>query len=174
MSCSYCSQYLMDYLPMAIHQNLDLHGKLKHKHSKKIVPSLVSWIFHIQKKLLSDHFHQAYANASKIARRDRSQWDYDLLIHTAVTNFMKLRLDWLTDEMDYMKIILVENSFIQSSSSFYAMKYAQDYIAYILPKSLLLLKDLHKDHIHPKGIDTNISKTTFGAPLVLIDLDDIT
>lgn len=172
MICPYCSQFLMDFLPLAIHQNVDLYEKIKHQHTKKISHSLVTWIFHIQKKLHPDDFQKAFENASKIARRDRKAWEYDLLIHTAITNFMKFRLDWLTDEIDYMKIILVECSFIKSSSSFYAMKYAQDYIAYIVGKSLMQLRLMHQDHLQPKGLDTNISTTILNAPLILVDLDN--
>lgn len=173
MTCSYCSQFLMDFLPMAIHQNLDLYQKIKHQHMKKIGSLLVPWIFHLQKKIQPNDFQNAFENASKIARRDRKLWDYDLLIHTAVFNFMKFRLDWLTDEMEYMKIILVESSFIKSSSSFYAMKYAQEYIAYIVGKSLMQLRLLHKDHLQPKGVDTNISTTILAAPIISVGLEDI-
>ena len=80
------------------------------------------------------------------------------MIQTATFNFLKYEVSWVSTEVDYIKPLLLESGFIKSYEKQGSLTKAYDYISYITPRVILLLQDLHTDHVVPKGLYTDLNK----------------
>lgn len=147
MDCKFCKKYLYDFLEAGIHKDLPLSKHIRLKYLP--LRDVSDWMYRMYKEILPYQFDEALLTASRIARRERPLLDYEFLIQTATFNFLKYKLSWLTTELEYLKIILIEKGFIKSSVKNGSMSFAQDYIAYTLPRVIITLRDLHNDHEKP-------------------------
>ena len=149
MSCIYCKKFLSDFLETGIHRDLLLAKRIRHTSITKVLPELTDWMYRIYMMIPTHEFEKAIMTSSKIARRDRTQFEYEYVLHTATFNFLKLRLPYLSSEVDYITTVLLENRFLHSSRSSGSILYIYDYISYTMPRVILQLNGLHVDHEVP-------------------------
>ena len=156
--CNACQIFLFDYLTLQIHKDLPLAKQMSMKSLKYIQAELADWIYRFYKRVPKEEFEKALKTASNIARRGRPLHEYESLLHTATFNFLKFSNKWIHEEVQYIQPLLLESGFIRSNQKNKLMSASYDYISYTLPRVFLLLNDLHKDHLEPKGIYTDGSK----------------
>lgn len=156
--CNKCQSYLYDYLPNSLEKELDLAKQIRLEALFKILPDFVAWIVYVDKRLQKKTLEEAHRTALQIARRGRKLYDYEFLIHTATFNFLKFAHPWILDEVEYMKLLIVESGFVRGKDYKRVSQLAHEYLSCILPRALLCLHDLHDDHVNPKGLNTDIAK----------------
>ena len=113
MSCLYCKKFLSDFLETGIHRDLLLAKRIRHTSIPRVLHELTDWMYRIYMMIPTDEFEKAIMTSSKIARRDRTQFEYEYVLHTATFNFLKLRLPYLSSEIDYITTVLLENRFLK-------------------------------------------------------------
>ena len=157
MACKPCQHFLYDFLQVGLHTELPLTKKIRIESLQKILPEFTDWMHSICKRITPEDYTKATTISSKIARRDRSLHEYEYIQHTATYNFLKYQIEWLCSEVDYMKLLLVDSGVIRGKEPHSTLKHAQDYISYMLPRSIACIHKIHDSHLHPKGIytDTN-------------------
>ena len=156
--CQICQAFLQDFLQVGIHKDLPLANQLRMKSMRKVLPDLSDWIYRFWIRLKQEDFERASGNASLISRRGRKLHDYEYLIQTATFNFLKYHHDWISSEVSYIETLLLESGFVRSANKFGFHSNAYNYISYIVPSVIVTLKDLHGDHVQPKGLQTDLSK----------------
>jgi hypothetical protein len=57
-----------------------------------------------------------------------------------------------------MSTLLLESGFVKSRQKQGDTNTAYNYISFMTPRVILILNDLHKDHMNPKGLMTDIPK----------------
>lgn len=156
--CEHCHTFLHDFLVVAPHKDLPLAKQIQVKNLQKVLPDFVDWSLRLSMRIQREDFDTALLTAARIARRGRPLQEYECILHTATSNFLRCKLPWLASEIDYMKLRLIEGGVIKGKVSHTVLRSSQDYLHYSLPRILLMLRDLHEDHTHPKGIYTDLSK----------------
>lgn len=156
--CPICQLFLQDYLLFGISKELPLSKELRMKSIRNVLPELCDWIYRFSQRVSKQEFDNALKNASCIARRGRKLQDYEYLIHTATFNFLKFHVDWIASEVSYLETLLIESGFVRTKNKVGYHSNAYNYISYIVPRIILCLEDLHDDHLHPKGLNTDLSK----------------
>lgn len=156
--CQICQAFLRDFLLHGIPRELPLAKQLHMKSMLNVLPELSDWIYRFYKNLKQEEFERASNNASLIARRGRPVLEYEYLIKTATFNFLKFHHEWISSEVSYMEILLAESGFVRSRTKLGYHSNAYNYISYIVPLAIIALKDLHDDHVKPKGLYTDLSK----------------
>lgn len=156
--CTQCQLFLYDFLLVPPHKDLPFAKEIRVKNLLKILPEFVTWSTRIHAQIKPEEFDTAIRTASRIARRGRSLLDYECLIHTSTSNFLKHTLQWLPSELEYMKLLLIEVGVINGKKSYTVLHTAQDYLNYVVPRMILILRDLHDDHANPKGLYTDLGK----------------
>lgn len=156
--CQICQSFLEDYLLLGISKELPLTKELRMKSIRNILPELCDWVYRFYRRLPKEEFDKALGNASLIARRGRKLHDYEYLIQTATFNFLRFHLDWIASEVSYMETLLIESGFVRTKNKLGYHSNAYNYISYVVPRIILCLQDLHDDHVHPKGLNTDLSK----------------
>jgi hypothetical protein len=161
MSCNLCTVFLEDFLRAGISKDLEIHKKIRPTSLVRTTPDLVHWIHRVYKRLCWKDFEKCNEMASRISRRGRKQSDYDYLLNTATWNLLKYEVPWLDQELNYMKLLLVEAGVCKGKHVFVVMSVAQELISYIAPRALQCLHTVHDDHINPKGLMTDVG--SFGV-----------
>lgn len=156
--CHLCKQFLSDFLETGIHKDLPLANHIKIQRLRSIQPELVEWMYRFYERLTKYDFNKALMTSARIARRDRKPLDYEFLLQTATFNFLKHDLPWVAKEVEFIKPLLLESGFIKSYKYQASYSNAYDYISYMTPRVILLLHDLHNDHVTPKGLNTDLNK----------------
>ncbi len=158
--CNKCQSFLYDFLQTGLSKDHKLASQIRAKSFQKTLPEFVDWCFRMNNRIEVQKFNEAVETANRIARRGRSNAEYEFLIQTATFNFLKFSLPWITDELNYMKLLLVEAGCIRGKKHQQVLLGAQEYISYMLPRVILSLMTLHDDHINPKGLMTDVSTPT--------------
>lgn len=156
--CNLCQTFLYDFLLVSPHKDLPISKQIRIKSLRKILPEFVHWCQRMNARIQKDEFEKAIETASRIARRGRKLIDYEFLIHTATFNFLKFSLPWLTDEINYMKLLFIEAGVIVGKEYPKVLHHSQEYLSYLVPRTILVLRDLHEDHANPKGLYTDLNK----------------
>lgn len=156
--CNKCQSYLYDYLPNSLEKELDLAKQIRMQAIQLILPEFVNWILRLNTKLQESKVKDAHRTALQIARRGRKLHDYEFLIHTATFNFLKFAQPWILDEVNYMKMVVIEGGVVKGKDYKKVCTVAQDYLSCMIPRALLCLYDLHEDHVNPKGLYTDLGK----------------
>ena len=155
--CRVCKQFLSDFLETGIHKELDLSNYIRISSLRSILPELTEWIYRFYQKVSPEEFSMALITSARIARRERNALDYEYLIHTATFNFLKFQLKWIDSEVDYIKSLLIESGFIRTRHKQGNTNKAYDYISYTVPRSILMIQDIHKNHVESQGLMTDLS-----------------
>lgn len=155
--CQTCQTFLYDFLRADLSKNHKLTHTIRGKSLQKTLPEFVDWCARMNNRIKEDKFKEAVETANRIARRGRSNAEYEFLIYTATFNFLKVSLPWISEELNYMKLLLVEAGCIKGKDHTKVLLGAQEYISYMLPRVILCLLSLHDDHVKPKGLMTDIS-----------------
>ena len=163
MSCNKCSSFLADFLRADLSRDLHIQKDIRIKAIQKILPECIDWLYRLCFRLSAEDFNKAYANACNIARRGRKQTEYEFILFTATSNFLSFQLPWFSQELDYMKVLLVEAGFIKTKRQGFYLILAREYLTYMIPRCIFMLRRLHDDHLKPKGLMTDLS-TTIGIP----------
>jgi hypothetical protein len=153
--CQKCRIFLEDFLKAGTPSSLPLTKQIRAKSLSKILPELTDWVYRFHSRVQKDDFDSALKTASRIAKRGRSNPEYEFLIHTATFNLLKFQVQWIRNEVLYLQTLLVESGFIRTNKQG-SMTNAYDYISFMTPRSILCLQELHDDHIHPKGLLTDL------------------
>jgi hypothetical protein len=156
MSCRICPFFLHDFLLTGIPEGLSLRKEMKLKVLPKISWLFATWIHQVYHRLEHKHFQKAAHSASLIAKRGRSDIEYEYLTSTATFNFLKYEVPWLQQEEDYMEILLMENGLFKGKNLYRLMLHIKDYIRYTTIRSFYLLQQIHEDHVNPKGLMTSL------------------
>jgi hypothetical protein len=156
--CQICQSFLQDFLLVGIPKEIALAKQLRMKSIRNVLPELSDWIYRFYQKLKKEEFERASGNASLIARRGRALHDYEYLLQTATFNFLKYNLDWVSSEVSYIEILLMESGFVRTSNRIGYHTNAYNYISYIVPLVIVTLQEVHDNHVHPKGLQTDLSK----------------
>ena len=155
--CHKCQIFLYDFLQAGLSKDHKLANQIRVKSFQKTLPEFVDWCSRMKNRIEQSKFKEAMETAHRIARRGRSDMEYEFLIQTATFNFLKFSLPWITDELNYMKVLLVEAGCIRGKKYQQVLLTAQDYISYMLPRVILCLMTLHDDHVNPKGLMTDVT-----------------
>jgi hypothetical protein len=161
--CHKCQSFLYDFLQAGLPRDQKLANQIRIKSFQKTLPEFVDWCARMNRRIEAEKFRDAVETANRIARRGRSNADYEFLIYTAIFNFLKVSLPWITEELNYMKLLLVEAGCIKGKDYIKVLQCAQEYISYTLPRVILCLTNVHHDHVKPKGLMTDIT-TLFQLP----------
>jgi hypothetical protein len=156
MSCSVCTVFLEDFLRAGISKDLEIHKKIRLNSLIRATPDLVHWIHRIYQRLSWNDFEKCQTLATRISRRGRKQSDYDYLLNTATWNLLKYEVPWLEQEINHMKLLLVEAGVCKGRHVFVVMSVAQELLSYIAPRALQCLHCVHDDHVNPKGLMTDV------------------
>ncbi len=167
MSTTMCHKrqsFLYDFLQTDLAKDHKLATQIRVKSLQKTLPEFVDWCARMKNQIEHKKFQEAVETANRIARRGRSPIEYEFLIHTATFNFLKHSLPWITDELNYMKLLLVEAGCIRGKKYQQVLLTAQEYISFMLPRVILCLLSLHDDHVNPKGLMTDVTTPTTFKP----------
>lgn len=156
MSCRICPFFLHDFLLTGVPEGLSLRKEMNLKVLPKISWLFATWIHQVYHRLEQKHFQKAANSASLIAKRGRSDIEYEYLTSTATFNFLKYEVPWLQQEEDYMEILLMENGLFKGKNLYRLMLHIKDYIRYTTIRSFYLLQQIHEDHVNPKGLMTSL------------------
>jgi hypothetical protein len=159
MACQKCYGYVHDYLYLGVPNEVAFRKYIQDKHLRRVLPTLTDSCLRIVKQLSASQYNQAVSKANNIARRGRSSLDYYCLLQMAALNFLRIEHDWFRKEIDSLKCFLVEQSFIRQKNSFYALKHADEYLCYMFPRLIGLVYTIHRDHVDPKGLGTEVQDT---------------
>ena len=156
--CNACQIFVFDHLTLNLHKDLPLTKQISMKSLQHIQFELADWIYRFFKRIPKEEFKKALKTASNIARRGRPLHEYEYLLHTATFNFLKFSNDWISQEIQYIQPLLLESGFIRSKQKNGDLNATYNYISYIIPRIYLCIEDIHKDHLEPKGIHTDLTK----------------
>jgi hypothetical protein len=159
MSCRKCSNYLTDFLLAGLPRDLPMLKEIKISSLKNVIDEVVPCIIRLWIQIPKADFDEAFLLASNIARRGRGHSEYESVLYMATTNFMCFRVPWLSKEIEYIKIMLIEAGCVRPKYRRNLMNLAREFVCYILTKSIVLLRLVHEDHMNPKGLMTDISTT---------------
>lgn len=146
--CSICHQFLSDFVETGL-PPADPMSKLLHlKNLTKQTSELVRWFLSLYQRIPQRDFEEAYTTASRIAKRGRGEMEYQILIYTSTTNLLIHKFPWIQTEMEYPKILLVEEGVFQDRERNWrwSLQMANGYFRCMIPRVLLLLQELHRDH----------------------------
>ena len=160
MACNVCTAFLEDFLKTGIPKELEITKKIRPNSLGWIVYDMVPWIHKIYKRLYWKDFEKCYRLASQISRRGRKQVEYDYLLYTATWNLLNHEVPWLDQEINYMKVLLVEAGICKGKHVFVVMSVAKELLSYITPRALVCLHSVHDDHVNPKGLMTDVGSFT--------------
>lgn len=155
--CHKCRIFLYDFLQLGLHKDLELTKQIRVKSLSKALPEFVDWMLRMNEQIEMKQWKTAQETSLRIARRGRKAHDYEFLIYTATFNFLKFSHSWIGPEVDYMKSILIDAGCLKGREHSKVLRYAQDYVAFLLARSLHCLKEIHDDHTNPKGLFTDVS-----------------
>lgn len=174
--CHQCLTFLHDFLEISLDKDLPITKQIHMKSLKHVQSELVHWFYNFYKRLPKEDFDKALETASRIARRGRPAREYEHLIQTATFNFLKFSVDWIKQELNYIQPLLLESGFIRSYQKHGDMNAVYNYVSYMTPRVYLVLHNLHEDHIHPKGIYTDLNKLFLKPkpePKQFLDVDEL-
>ena len=157
--CQTCQLFLHDFLEAGIPKDLALSKQTRIQSLRKILPELTEWIYRFYTRLPKEELDKALLTAARIARRGRPILEYEYLIHTATFNFLKYNVNWVKEEAEYMQLRLIESGYISTREKRGDLHQAYAYVSYMTPRAIICLQDLHEDHIHPKGLMTDLNFT---------------
>ena len=169
--CIKCQSFLYDFLQNGLPQDHKLAHQIRRKSFQKTLPEFANWCARMHKQIPEEKFREAVETAHRIAKRGRSNPEYDFLIQTATFNFLKCFHPWMAEELNYMKVLLIESGCIKTRNYVTASQCAHDYISYMLPRVMMCLHNVHDDHVHPKGLLTDIVTLLQLKPKKKEDLD---
>lgn len=156
--CQHCRIFLHDFLLVPPHKDLAITKQIRVKNLQKILPEFVDWSLRLNTRIEQKDLDAALLTSSRIASRGRKIYEYEYILHTATSNFLRCSLHWLSSEVDYMKLLLVDRGVLKGRAALTVLRHSQDYLHYTIPRMLLVLRDLHEDHTSPKGIYTDLNK----------------
>jgi hypothetical protein len=171
--CHTCQIFLYDFLQAGLSKDHKLKNQIRTKSFQKTLPEFVDWCSRMNNRIGQQKFHEALEIANRIARRGRSDIEYEFLIQTATFNFLKCSLPWITDELNYMKLLLVEAGCIRGKKYQQVLLTAQEYISFMLPRVILCLINIHDDHVNPKGLMTDVTTLGKFKPMQQDDKDTL-
>ncbi len=171
--CHKCQTFLYDFLQTDLAKDHKLATQIRVKSLQKTLPEFVEWCARMKNQIEHKKFQEAVETANRIARRGRSNEEYEFLIYTATFNFLKVSLPWIAEELNYMKVLLVEAGCIRGKKYQQVLMTAQEYISYMLPRVILCLTNIHHDHVKPKGLMTDITKLFQLSPMKQDDEDTL-
>lgn len=156
MSCHICHCFLHDFLLTGIPEGIPLKKDLRKLVLPKIAWLFAEWIHRTLNRIEASQIQKAVNSASMIARRGRKEIEYEYLLSTATFNFLKYEVAWLQEEEEYITHLLMESGLLKGKNMFRLMTITKDYIRYTTIRAMYLLKQLHEDHVNPKGLMTNL------------------
>lgn len=176
MSCHICHAFLHDFLLTGVPDGIPIQKDLRKSVLPRVSWTLADWIRRIIVKLEPHHFQKAENSASMIAKRGRKEIEYEYLTSTATFNFLKYEVAWLQEEEEYITLLLMESGLLKGKNAFRLVSITKDYIRYITIRAISILKQLHEDHVNPKGLMTNLDHILSKKPRerkeTLSDKDD--
>lgn len=156
MSCHICHAFLHDFLLTGIPDGIPIQKDLRKGTLPRISWTFTHWIYRVFHNLESQHLEKAQTSASLIARRGRKEIEYEYLLSTATFNFLKYEVPWLQEEEEYMTLLLMESGLLKGKNTFRLLSVVKDYLRYTTIRAIYLLKQVHDDHVNPKGLMTNL------------------
>lgn len=156
MSCKACSIFLYDFLLTGTPKELHISKKIREKNLKTCSVELSKWILHIHEKLPQPSYEKALRVAKQITERLHKDNLNDPMFFRTTYNMLHYNVSWLGSETEFIKVILIESNLFEGRDIKMLHHIAREYLEYILPKSLFFLHVIHNDHLHPKGLRTNI------------------
>lgn len=146
--CSICQQFLSDFVETGLPSADPMAKLLQVKNLTKQTSELVRWFLSLYQRIPQRDFDEAYTTASRIAKRGRGDIEYQILIYTSTTNLLSHKFPWIQTEMEYLKVLLVEEGVFQDRERNWRwrLQMANGYFRYMIPRVLLVLQDLHRDH----------------------------
>ncbi len=153
--CNYCKQFLSDFLLAGIRKELSFSKYLRIQSLHRILDEITDWMYRMYLRIPKDQLDMAVSTSYRIARRDRPLYEYELILYTATFNFLKFRLDWMEEETEYIKTILLEAGFLKKGCD---CTNVVTYIRYTVSRVIITLHELHEDHEDPKGLMTDLNK----------------
>lgn len=172
MACDVCAVFLEDFLGAGFPKDAPIHTKIRMTSLLQLTPELASWIHRVYERLSWTVLERCRTNASRIARRGRSTVDYDYLLNTATWNLLKYEVPWLENESAYIQLRLVEAGVCRGNHVVRVMSVARELLSYITPRALQCLHSVHDDHVHPKGLYTQLGSRHEERDETLSDRDD--
>lgn len=156
MACQICSFFLQDFLLTGVPEGISFRKDLKINVLPRISHPFADWIHRVFRKLTHTQLKNASTLAARIAKRGRPAVEYDFVVSTATFNFLKYEVSWLQEEEEFIAISLMELGLFKGKKIANLIITARDYIRYITIKAIKCLQELHDDHLHPKGLFTNL------------------
>ena len=157
-TCPHCYIFLKDFIESGIHPKLSLAKDFRPHVLRRITPEFVPWCVRFIERLSFFDVNFAKTAAHRIAQRERSSLEYDFLIQNAIYNCLRANIPWIQKEVKYIIPFLLEAGLFKSRRYITAKHIAECYIGYIVPKIIDYLPSLHKDHVIPQGLCTNLSQ----------------
>ena len=156
MSCKTCQIFLHDFLLTGVPEGISFKKELRVKALPRVAWVFASWIYQFFHRLESRHFQHARRSASLIAKRQRSDVEYEFITSTATFNFLKYEVSWLHGEEELLAMYLAEMGLFRGKTMCGLMMLIKDYIRYNTIRAFYLLQQIHEDHVKPKGLMTSL------------------
>lgn len=156
MECQRCQSFLQDFLGGGLPHDLEIVKKMKRKPFHSLIPEISDWIERLYSRVSTNEFNNAKKTANKIARRGRKRLEYTYLVNTATFHLLQFELPWIETDLNYLKVLLVEAGVFHGKHAKTLLTQAQEFLAYLAITCFHCLLEIHDDHLHPKGLFTNI------------------
>jgi hypothetical protein len=160
MQCQRCGHFLEDYLGGGLPHDLDILKKMRKQKYTSLIPEICHWIQRFSSRVQTNEFKQANTLANNIARRGRKQIEYEYLLSTATFNLLKCQIPWIETELNYMKVRFAEAGVFRGKHATSLLLHSQEFLAYLAVSCFVFLQEVHDDHVHPKGLNTNVGSLT--------------
>lgn len=159
MSCKICPFFLQDFLLTGVPEELALSKLLRKKAIGRISVKFAEWIHTIFHKISTEDFLKASTIASRISKRGRKELQYEYILSTATFNLLHYEVPWLKQEETYIVMYLLESSLFKGRNYYSLLNTAKEYIGYTTIRAFYYLREIHDDHVNPKGLMTNLNTT---------------
>ena len=156
MACKSCRLFVQDFLPFALSRDHPLYPKIRSKNLEKIASELSEILSHISHKLPKKDYEKAWETSNRIARRGRPLFEYEAVLNLSTLNLLKFSHPWMSAELSSVPYLLMEMAVVKSRDRKGVQRETWDYLNYLIPVVLRCIYEIHDDHLHPKGIYTNV------------------
>lgn len=159
MACTICPIFLQDFLQTGIPEKIALSKLIRKKSLSTIAQPFAEWIHRLFHKIAAADITKASKTAHQISKRGRSDIEYEFVLCCATFNLLKFEVPWLQEEETYIAIPLIESGLLKGRNAYRLMSSAKEYIGYITIRAFYFLREIHDDHVNPKGLMTNLNTT---------------
>lgn len=145
--CSICQQFLTDFVQAGLPKEVPMASLMRLKNLSSVTPDLVHWYMSLSQEIPQRDFDDARETASRIAQRGRGAIEYEILINTSTFNLLRHKIPSLQTDLELLKVLLVEAGVFEQKKDWkWCLQMAQGYLIYSMPRTLLLLQEIHRDH----------------------------